>query len=112
MYKILGISVGHSILQSGVPFPYLHPWCYAMICGKFGDEVIALLATENLKDLLPLNAVTAHLISFLNGLSNCRSSKDIDCLFDCTEGQAYEQVLNSTQRPISTKVTTENLEAL
>ena len=82
-----------------------------MSCGKSGDEVIAPLATENSEDLIPSNAATAVVINFLNGLSSRRPSKSIDCLFDCTEGQAYEQVVDSTKWLINTKITIKILEA-
>ena len=63
-------------------------------------------------ELIPLNAGTANVISFLNALSRSKFEKDIDDLFECTEGQAFEQVVNSTQWPIDTIITVNNIETL
>ena len=41
-------------------------------------------------------------------LSRTKSEKDIDDLFECTEGQAFEQVVNATQWPIDKKITMNN----
>ena len=37
--KILGITLGHNLLQGGLPFSYLHPWCYALITQKPEEEI-------------------------------------------------------------------------
>ena len=112
LFKILGITIGNSLLQGQPPFPYLHPWCYAMITQKSEEEIVGLISKEKCTELIPLNAGTADVISFLNVLSRTKSEKDIDDLFECTEGQAFEQVVNATQWPIDKKITTNNIGAL
>lgn len=67
---------------------------------------------EKYTELISVNAGIANVISFLNALSRKKSETDIDDLFECTEGQAFEQVFNATQRLIDTKITMPNIEAL
>ena len=112
LFKILGIAIGHISLQGGLSFPYLHPWCYAMITQKSEEEIVGLISKEKYAELISLNAGTANVISFLNALTRTKSETDIDELFKCTEGQAFEQVVNVTQWPIDTKITMNNIEAL
>ena len=112
LFKILGITVVHSLLQGGPPFPYLHPWCHAMITQRPEEEIVGLISKEKYTELIPFNAGTANVINFLNALSRTKSEKDIDDLFECTEGQAFEQVVNATQWPIDTKITMNNIETL
>ena len=112
LFKIFGIAVGHSLIQGGPPFPYFPAWCYAMIAEKPEEEIVALISKNVYGKLIPLNAGTATVLGFLNSLSKVKSESDINQLFDSTEGQAYEQVVNSSQWPIDTKITLANLEAL
>ena len=97
LFKILGIAIPHSLLQGGPTFPYLHPWCYAVITKKSEEEIVGLISKEKYTELIPLNAGTANVISFLNALSRTKSEKGIDDLLECTEEQAFEQVVNATQ---------------
>ena len=83
-----------------------------MITQKSEEEIVGLISKEKYTELIPLNAGTANVISFLNVLSRSKSEKDIDDLFECTEGQAFEQVVNATQWPIDKKITMNNIEAL
>ena len=85
-FKILGIAIGHSLLQGGPPFPYLRPWCYAMITQKSEEEIVGLISKEKYTELIPLNAGTANVLSFLNALSRTKSETDVDDMFECTEG--------------------------
>ena len=112
LFKLFGIAVAHSLVQGGPPFPYFPPWCYAMIAQKSEEEVVALISTCDYNQLIPLNAGTATVLSFLKLLTSVQSDSDIDNLFDSTEGQAYEQVVNSSQWPIDTKICLANVEAL
>ena len=112
LFKILWIAIGHILLQGGLSFPYLHPWCYAMITQKSEEEIVGLISKEKYAELISLNAGTANVISFLNALSRTKSETDIDDLFECTEEKAFEQVVNATQWPIDTKITMNNIEAL
>ena len=77
LFKILEIAIMHSLLQGGPPFPYLHPSCYAMITRKSEEEIVGLILKEKYTELIPLNAGTANVISFLNALSRTKSEKDI-----------------------------------
>ena len=97
--QILGIAIEQSLRQGGPPFSYLHPWCYAMITQKLEEEIVGLISKEKYTELIPLNAGTANVISFLNALSRTKSETDIYGLFEFTEGQAFEQVVNATQWP-------------
>ena len=83
-----------------------------MITQKSEEEIIGLISNEKYIELIPLNAGTANVMSFLNALSRTKSEKDIDDLFECTEGQAFEQLVNATQWPIDTKITMNNIETL
>ena len=112
LFKIFGIAIRHSLLQGGRPFPYLHPWCYTVITQKSEEEIVGLISKEKYTELISLNAGTANIISFLNVLSRTKSEKDINDLLECTEGQAFEQVVNATQWPIDTKITVNNIETL
>ena len=67
---------------------------------------------EKYTELIPINAGTANVISFLNTLTRKKSETDINDLFECKEGQAFEQVVDATQRLIHTKITMPNIEAL
>ena len=67
---------------------------------------------EKYTQLISINAGIANVISFLNALSRKKSETNIDDLFEFTEGQAFEQVVNATQRLIDTKITLPNIEAL
>ena len=112
LFKLIGIAIGHSLIQGGPPFPYFPPWCYAMIAQKTEEEVVSLISKSLYDQLIPLNAGTATVLGFLNVLSKVQSEEDINQLFDSTEGQAYEQVVNSSQWPIDTRITLANMEAL
>ena len=46
LFKILGIAIGHILLQGALSFPYLHPWCYAMITQKSEEEIVGLISKE------------------------------------------------------------------
>ena len=83
-----------------------------MITQKSEKEIVGLISKEKYAELISLNAGTANVISFLNALSRTKSEKDIADLFECTEGQAFEQVVNATQWPIDTKITMNNIESL
>ena len=83
-----------------------------MITQKSEEEIVGLISKEKYTELIPLNAGTANVISFLNTLSRTKSETDIDDLFECTEGQAFEQVVNATQWPMDAKVTMNDIEAL
>ena len=61
-FKLFGISLGHSLLQGGSPFPYLHPWCYCLLTSQSEEEIVSLLSREEYKELIPLNAGTANVI--------------------------------------------------
>ena len=56
LFKIVGVAIGHSILQEGPVFQGLAPWCYALIAGKVEDEIIALISQQTFQDAIPLNA--------------------------------------------------------
>ena len=47
LFKILGMIIGHSILQVGVGFPYVSPVCYWYMV----DDKIKALASLSPKDL-------------------------------------------------------------
>ena len=51
-------------------------------------------------------------MSFLDGLANCKTDNEINELFDATEGPANEQIVNSTQWPVTTKLQMSNVETL
>lgn len=113
LFKIFGIVIGHSLLQGGPPFSRLSSWCFYSLARKSDDEIAGIVARESYGDAIPLNAASAIPLSFLNALADVKSNDDVDKLFDDTaEGPAYEQVVNSSQWPIETKITVENLEAL
>ena len=71
-----------------------------------------MISKEKYTELIPVNAGTANVIIFLNACLGPNLKKDIDDLFECTEGQAFEQVVNATQWPIDTKITMNNIETL
>ena len=105
--------IGHSMLQGGPPFPFFAPWCYAILTEKSEDEVMSIVSTCDYVSLIPLNAGTAVVITFLKMLSEAKSDKEINDIFDVqTDGPAYEQVVNSSQWPIETRITMANLETL
>ena len=62
-----------------------------MITQKSEEEIVGLISKEKYTELIPLNAGTANVISFLNALSRTKSEKGIDDLLECTEEQAFEQ---------------------
>ena len=64
LFKILGIAIGHSLLQGGFPFPYLHPWFYAMITQKLEEEIIGLISKGKYTELIALNAGTTNVTKF------------------------------------------------
>ena len=68
-----------------------------MITQKSKEEIVGFILKEKYTELIPLNVGTANVISFLNALSRTKSETDINDLFECTEGQAFEQVPNATQ---------------
>ena len=113
LFKAFSVSLGHSLLQGGPPFQFLPSWCYAVLSQKAEDEIAAIISESDYLSLIPLNAGTAVVISFLKELSNINTNAELDYLFDVNaEGPAYEQIVNSTQWPIDTKITLENIETL
>lgn len=56
LFKILGIMVGHSIMQDGIGFPYLSPVCYWYVAGQEQKALESL----SIKDL---NEDTAFLVT-------------------------------------------------
>ena len=52
------------------------------------------------------------MISFLNDLCNCASDDDSNALLDSAESPAYEQIINSSQWPINTKINMVSIETL
>ena len=87
LFKILGIPTGHSLRQGGPPFPYLHLWWYAMITQKLEEETVGLISKEKYAELIPLNAGTANVVSFLDAFSRIKSETDVDDLFECMYGK-------------------------
>ena len=113
LFKAFGVALGHSLLQGGPPFPFLPRWCYAILSQKAEDEIGSIISESDYLSLIPLNAGTAIVISFLKELSCVKTNSDLDNLFDANaEGPAYEQIVNSSQWPIETKITLENIETL
>jgi len=112
LFKLFGIALAHSFLQGGPPFPFLHPWCYSFLTGQTEEEIVSLLSREEYRHLIPLNAGTANVLGFLDGLVKCKTDAQINELFDASEGPAYEQIVNSSQWPVTTKINMTNIEAL
>ncbi|XP_033124119.1 uncharacterized protein LOC117122592 [Anneissia japonica] len=112
-FKILGVAVAHSIMQGGPPFKFLPMWCCSQIGGKSEEVVSSMLSGLSHTEIIPFNAGTSNLISFLNGLNACKSTEAIDKLIDdSAEGPAYEQLVNSSQWPVDTKIEYKNVEVL
>ena len=57
-----------------------------MITQKSEEEIVGLISKEKYTELIPLNARTANVLSFLNALSRTKSETDVDDMFECTEG--------------------------
>ena len=113
LFKIVGMAIGHSILQEGPVFPGLAPWCYALIAGKVDDEIIALISRQSFKDSIPLNAGTNNLLSLLNALESVSSKEEIDQLLEnSADSPAYEQIINSSQWPIDCVLSMSSVETL
>eukprot|EP00794_Sanderia_malayensis_P013231 gene13231-14589_t len=111
LFKIVGIAIGHSLLQGGPVFQCLAPWCFAMIAGKDDNYIVTEVSIEKFTDSIPLNAGSANVISFLKALDEVKQDEDIDEIFDKrAEGPAFEQIVNSTQWPLDSRITTKNLE--
>ena len=58
--------------------------------------------------LIPLNSGTSILKLFLQKWENASSNKELESMFDCEEGPAFEQILNLSQWDIHNTVTMEN----
>ena len=56
LFKILVITFGHSLLQGGLPFLYLNPWCYGMITQKSEEETVGLISKEKYTEPISFNA--------------------------------------------------------
>ena len=113
LFIIFGIAMGHRLLQGGPVLQCLAPWCFAMIAGKDENYIEAEVSTEKFTESIPLNAASFVVINFLKALDEVKEDKDIDQIFnERAEGPAYEQIVNSTQWPLDSKITTKNLETL
>lgn len=108
LFKIIGLSVAHSILHNGPMFDALHPYCYILLLEKADEEV----ATHLTPELIPLNAGTANLVQFIDGISKCDTDGAIENMFNSEEGPAFEQIVNGSQWDILTRVTIANKETL
>ena len=51
LFKILGIMVGHSIMQDGTGFPYFSSVCYWYVAGKEQKALESLLVKELSEDV-------------------------------------------------------------
>ena len=47
LFRVLGIMLGHSLLQSGMGFPYLAPQCYWYVVGR-EEQALENLSVEDL----------------------------------------------------------------
>ena len=108
LFKIVGIAIGHCILQRGPPFGILAPWCFLVLCEEDEDFTYPHISIED----VPLNAGTSNLIQFFQKLQLAESDEEIDALFDSEEGPAFEELVNGSQWDISTKVSKINRETL
>ena len=99
-FVILGLVIGHSLLQGGPGFYRFHPLVYNCIIGKDDTEFLMKFIS---KDLIPLNASTQGIISFITKLDAALSQSEIDEIID-----EYEQTLNCSQWDPTVKVTISN----
>lgn len=59
LFKMIGVAIGHSILNGGPTFPCFPEWCYAILSNNSDEEMVGLLANNRFEEVIPLHAGTA-----------------------------------------------------
>lgn len=106
-FKMLGVLMGHSLIQDGIGIHCLPEWAYDFLCKEDFQSAAELIFSEK---QIPLNAATALLHTLIEELRNADSQDKIDSLLDeCTStGQVNSQIVNGSSWDITTIVTEKN----
>ena len=104
---MLGVLIGHSLIQDGVGIHCFPEWAYNFLCTGDFQSAAELIFSEH---QIPLNAATSVLHTLIGELRNANSQDKIDSLLDeCTStGQVNSQILNGSSWDITTVVTEKN----
>lgn len=80
LFRIAGMIVAHSVLQSGPCFPCLCPALYKYLAGNREDLVLHLDNND-----IPMTAATQPVINLIKEIDNCETADDLSkCLVDDT----------------------------
>ena len=80
LFRIAGMIVAHSVLQSGPCFPCLCPALYEYLAGNREDLVLHLDNND-----IPMTAATQPVINIIKEIDNCETADDLsNCLVDDT----------------------------
>lgn len=80
LFRIAGMIVAHSVLQSGPCFPCLCPAWYKYLAGNRKDLVLHLDNND-----IPMTAATQPVINLIKEIDNCETADDLsNCLVDDT----------------------------
>ena len=90
-FVILGMLVGHSLLNGGPCLAVMAPWVYDMICGKMKFDDIA---TKITKEMIPINAASSSTIQMIELLDKCNDNASVNTILDTS---MYLQIINSSQ---------------
>ena len=78
-FVILGMLVGHSLLNGGPCLAVMAPWVYDMTGGKMTFDDIA---TKITKDIIPINAASSSTIQMIELLDKCNDNASINAILD------------------------------
>ena len=90
-FVVLGMLMGHSLLNGGPCIAVLAPWVYDMISGKVKFDDIA---TKITKEMIPLNAASSSTLQIIELLDKCTDNASINAILDTP---LYLQIINSSQ---------------
>ena len=106
IFKIFGMIVAHSLLQSGPFFNFLAPCVNDLLLNEDGTSGDIML------ECIPVNCATGCLINFIKLLKCCESNDAINDLFSSADGPAFEQIISSSDWDPNEAVTMDNKDVL
>ncbi len=106
IFKIFGIIIAHSLLQSGPHFNFLAPWVVDVLFNEDGTS-----GDISLEDI-PINSATGCLINFVKLLRKCDTNEAINDLFNTADGPAFEQIISSSDWEPTEAITLTNKDIL
>ena len=99
-FVVLGLVIGHSLLNGGPGFYVFQDWVFELISGRTDSEQIMAMIN---KEMIPKHAGSASLLNLIDALDSAENQKDLDVHID-----KYIEIINCSKWDPAKVITLEN----